>query len=156
MTLILKSIDDPRDALSKARRSELAKFAHANGIKEFEFSGVRFKPEDAPAEITRTYLRSQGLTRIKVPPRILGQPNQPHANAVVTAAAQPAKSVEVSAAADLARQFQGQQGGALLDEKPVEKMSFSELHKECSERGVKRPRGAGADKLRELLRAARG
>lgn len=147
MTLILKSIDDPRDALSKARRSELVKFAQDNGVKEVD--------PDMPAELMRTILRSKGVTRIKIPPRILGQSNQPHANGVA-GGSQPQSGVEVDAMADLARQFQQQKGAALLDDrKPVAEMTFNELHAECREKGLKRDRGMNTEQLRELVRQGR-
>lgn len=154
MTLILKDIDDPRDALSKARRYELAKFAEANGVKEID--------PNMPAELMRRILRQKGLTRIKIPPRILGQPNQPHANSVgVEAGVQP-RGIEADAVADLARQYAQQRtGGALLDEKsstdkPVNDMTFNELHAECRAKSLKRDRGMNTEQLRELVRQGRG
>lgn len=146
MTLILKSIDDPRDALSKARRYELAQFAEANGVKEID--------PNMPAELMRSILRQKGLTRIKIPNRVLGQVNQPNADAVASGVAP--KGVEADAVADLARQYAQQKGEALMDLKPVNEMTFNELHAECRDKNLKRDRGMNTEQLRELVRTGRG
>jgi hypothetical protein len=100
----LHKIDDPRDNLERAKRPELARYAKASGISEFTFNGMTFKVDEAPAIVTRQFLRARGLTNIRVPHRPLGAQNAVPASATP----QPSNAVAVDAAADLARQFQTQ------------------------------------------------
>ena len=69
MTWQLKRLDDPRDPLSKARRSELLRYAQANGIPNVDGR--------TPARLLRRLLRAQGLTRPPIPNRTLGFPDKP-------------------------------------------------------------------------------
>lgn len=68
----LKRIDDPRDALGKAKRIELAAFARANGVQEIN--------PRMPAEMMRDILRERGLTNIQIPNRRLGAVGNPGYN----------------------------------------------------------------------------
>ena len=134
--LVLKSIDDPRDALERARLPELLAFAAANGVEippAFQDKAI----------IIRQLLRQRGLTRIKVPPRVLGKP---YANETVAPDA-PANTVD--AAADLMRQVM-----AAPPPEPVKagKMPvIVELRKECKARGISFTKTDKAADLRAKL-----
>lgn len=86
MTAILKSIEDPRDSLDKARRVELVPFAKTHGLNV---------DENTPAILIRHMLRQKGVHRIAIPERVLGgqAPGNDRAN-------------DIDAVADLARQYQ--------------------------------------------------
>ena len=127
--MLLKSIEDPRTPLQKARLSELQRFA-----KE---EGVNYHPEMGAEEI-RGLLIAAGKTHISPPPRLLGQ-YQP--NPTPTShrynqhqPAPPPKAETVSWAADLARQ----RAMAVKDE-PAS-MSITELRKACKAKGIKMAR----------------
>lgn len=133
MSLQLSRIDDPRDALAKAKRYELYTFAKANGLNV---------TEQMPAILIRQKLREAGKTNIRVPKRTLGEiefkDNAPPVDS---------ESRDVDAEADLARQFQA----APTTEPDIKQMSRAELAKLCKQRGVKFERTAKKEKLMELL-----
>ena len=134
--MILNKIEDPRDALAKAHRYELYKFAQHSGVNEIT--------HDMPASIMRKILRGRGFTRINIPARPLGAQNQ-------GAGMEPgAKGVEVNADDDLMRQW-------LQQKKPVAKspdeMGLSELRKECTRLNIKMIRGDNTLSLREKIKA---
>jgi hypothetical protein len=91
----LKSIDDPRDNLDKARLHELIDFARRNGITTLNGKPV----EDNPAILIRRELRQQRLTNIRVPHRPLGG---------VPAAPVASDAPGIDAADDMLRQMQTQ------------------------------------------------
>lgn len=97
MTLILNKITDPRDSLEKAKRYELVKFAHEHGHTQIT--------TEMPAILIRKYLRSQGLTNIKIPHRPLGQPPKDSPNALQSTAVDEKNVPTFDAEDDLARQF---------------------------------------------------
>lgn len=139
-------IVDPRNSLQKARRPELAKFAKANGIKEFVYPNGRREPiDEAPAVLIRQELAKRGLTRIPIPNRSIGtmpggrepRPMQPQTN-----------GVEVDAEADLARQFME---APKSEAKPVSEMDIRELRSAAKARGVKLERTDNMAKIREKL-----
>lgn len=151
----LHKIDDPRDRLAKARRSELVKFARANNVTEID--------PNMPAELMRGILRSKGLTRIQIPDRVLGHPNQPHGNAPLHASnapVTPTQGVEVNALADLERQWKQEQAGprapAPAEEKPLKDMSINELRKVCQGLGIHLGRRDNMVTMREKIEAKRG
>lgn len=133
--LVLRSIDDPRDALEKARLPELLKFAADNGVE----IPAQFQDK---AIIIRQLLRQRGLTRIKIPARVLGMPNA--GDPVV-----PDGPVnEVNFAEDLMRQVMA--APAPPPPAPPARSGVSEiaeLRKECKRRGIKTAR---TDKLADL------
>lgn len=133
MTAQLLRIDDPRDALSKAKRYELYQFARANGLNEVT--------EDMPAILIRSKLRAAGKTDIKIPKRTLGKVEFPD-QAVTSDQAN-----AVDAEADLARQFEATQEPV----KSFSEMSRAELAKECKARGIKFERTDKKEKLLERL-----
>lgn len=136
----LHRIDDPRDALSKARRHELRAFAEANGVTEIVVG--------MPADLMRSILRQKGLTAIRVPHRQLGMTES--ANAFAAQQPPPGAKVEtVDATADLARQFEAQRRAA----DPFAELGTSALRKACKDRGIKQGRGEKPDSLRAKLRA---
>jgi hypothetical protein len=91
--LQLKAINDPRDALEKARRYELYQWARANGVTEIV--------ETMPAILMRKILRARGLARIEIPKRTLGAPEQ---------AAPPVTSdTAIDATSDLEQQWKREQ-----------------------------------------------
>ena len=134
--MILNKIDDPRDALAKARRYELLKFAKANGISEIT--------ESMPAILMRKILRGRGLTRIAIPPRTLGQMNQ--ARSAEAAPSSGDQVPEIDADADLARQF-----GQPAAPKPAGDMSINELRAAVKAKGLKIARTDTMESLRAKL-----
>lgn len=141
---------DPRDSLSKARRTELVKFSRAQGFKNID--------PNMPAELIRHLLRQNGVRSIPIPQRLLGQPNQPHANAPLHASnVSPPQTngVEVSAMVDLARQFaQEQRTAPAADEaKPLKDMGINELRARGKELGIKFERTDNIPKMRDKIEA---
>ncbi len=134
--MILNKIEDPRDSLSRARRSELVPFARAKGLTNVT--------EAMPAVLIRRELRAAGFTRIAVPHRPLGAQNQTPLPAGVT---EGSKIAEVDADADLARQFAAQSAPI----KAVADMAINELRAACKERGIKLSRRDNMQSMREKL-----
>lgn len=134
----LKSIEDPRGPLQKARLSELQRFA-----KE---EGVQFHPEMGAEEI-RQMLVAAGKTNISVPPRILGQyqPNPtPTSHRYDQASVPPPSPPQtIGWAQDLARQ----RAQAVKIEAPVSNMTIIEARRACKASGIKFSR---TDKLVDL------
>lgn len=141
--MILNKVEDPRDTLAKARRWELVQLAKANGVSEID--------ADMPADLMRTILRQKGVTRVQIPPRPLGQQNQPNARKMyrngqlLTPPPAPArqeqqKVVEVNADADLMRQWQqeraAQKNAEAAPAKPLDQMGINELRNECKRLGI--------------------
>lgn len=158
---ILKSIDDPRTSLDKARRGELYRFALANGVNELRFGGTVLPINDGtPAELLRHELRSRGLTNIEIPRRVLGQPEpQPrlrssNGNPLTVQAQTPAEKKEppvVNATADLMRQYQS---NAFAPPEPeYDTMKRFELAKLCKAKGIAMER---TDKKEDLVEKLRG
>lgn len=137
----LNRIDDPRDPLSKARRSELVKYARANGIKEID--------PDMPALLMRDILRRRGLTRPPIPNRPLGAQVQNGLPAIAAGAQQ--GGVEADALADLARQYQQQR----QPPPPLApgKSGINELRAECKRLGIKLSRRDNMNSMREKIEA---
>jgi hypothetical protein len=119
---ILK-VQDPRNTLDRARRSELAAFAKANGVKEIV--------PTMPATLMRKILRSKGLTNIVIPNRQLGQVSptkidlkgaqRKSDNGHSRRQQSEENVVEVDAEEDLMRQWLAQQNSHdLADEFPTE------------------------------------
>lgn len=138
--MILDRIEDPRDALDKARRIELFRFARAHGLKDVV--------ETMPAILMRRILRERGLTNIKIPPRPLGAMNQanplpPNIPGGVE------KVVEMDAEADLMRQYEATKTAP--PSKPIRMMDINELRRECQRRGIKMGRRDNLLTLREKL-----
>lgn len=131
---------DPRDALDKARRYELWQHALKNGVADIT--------HDMPAPIMRRILRERGLTQIAIPPRPLGQINQPHPSKAFV----PGSGVVVNgdgrvqesdALADLQRQYElekqeRQQARVVKYAKPVS--TINQLRRKCQELGIKMDR----------------
>lgn len=143
--------EDNRDSLQKARRSELVKFARQSGVKDID--------PNMPANLIRHKLRTLGLTRIQIPTRILGQPNQPHGNAKVSASNAPViptSGVEVSAMADLERQWRQEASAPKAAEAPTIKgMGINELRAECKRLDIKLERRDNMVSMREKIEAVR-
>ena len=141
MSAQLDKIIDPRDALSKARRMELFRFAREKGIAEIE--------ETMPADMMRDILRARNVTTIAVPDRPLGAAQQtfttPTSHRTTSVIIQPAQEVipEVSASVDLARQWRAQQ----QQTKPNSELTIIELRQACKARGIKIAR---TDKMVDL------
>jgi hypothetical protein len=133
----LNRIDDPRDPLSKARRSELVRYARANGVKEID--------PDMPALLMRDILRRRGLTRPPIPNRPLGAQVQNGLPAVGTQQ----NGVEADALADLARQYQQQRQPPLAPST----MGINELRAECKRLGIRLSRRDNMNSMREKIGA---
>lgn len=116
---------DPRDNLEKATRKELEIFAKENGVKEI-VSGM-------PANLMRRILRARGLTRIKIPNRVLGQPYGRHDEPAPVEGS----SIEVSADEDLMRQWIAQQQTPAPETPKAETpVRIGDLRRELKRRGI--------------------
>ncbi len=127
--LVLKSIDDSRDSLDKARRKELERFAKANGVGDIK--------QGMPAILMRRILRAKGLTNIQIPKRILGFPEpgsappgfEPPVSALpgdlTAGAVQGGDSVD--AADDLERQWMEQQNVVQFPEPEPDHPDYSAM-----------------------------
>jgi hypothetical protein len=132
MGALLERIDDPRDALQRARRSEMYEFAKINGFSEIT--------EDLPADDIphqnivgmRTLLRRRGIYKIPVPERVLGDYSR---QAYHTRFTPPASEKPIP---------------PLID-KPVAKMSMTEMRHECKRRGIKMVRTDNMLTLKDKL-----
>lgn len=145
--MLLRSIDDPRSDLDKARRRELYDFARENGV-ELE--------EGMPAILMRKILRERGLTRIKIPPRPLGQQNQPgtglkYKNQMQDGKAHQPQGIESDAIADLVRQYSEQRRAPAVEEKRPADMSIHELRAAVKAKGLKLARTDTMQDLRAKL-----
>ena len=146
--MILNKIDDPRDALQKATRFQLSEFARSIGQFNFNFNGVAFQADLAPANVTRAYLRSIGKTNIRVVAPALGSSGRaPESTG--------GNVTQVNADADLARQFASQTAPAPTAEPPLSEMGINELRKICQGYGIKLGRQANKQSMRELIEAHR-
>lgn len=141
MTKLLTVID-PRDRLSKARRSELLRYATANGVS-FD--------ESMPADLMRAQLRTKGLVRPDIAARVLGAPKEGLGKGVEQAQG----ANEVNATEDLMRQYQAQNGQKPAG-KPVADMSINELRAEAKRLDIKVERRDNMLSLREKIEAKGG
>jgi hypothetical protein len=164
---ILKT-EDRRSNLERARRSDLVKFARANGVSEII-------PE-MPATLMRKILASRGLTNIQVQPTRLGDLPRKNLNQKVQAKSSVRHDnpgphgVEVDADADLMRQWQASQATksndldsvkpvnadsiAVVEHRPFrnpDNPTMAELKKEAKRRGLKPPRTMKMPELKQLL-----
>lgn len=137
--LTLHRIDDPRDALAKATRGELVKFAKAKGLYPEIING------DMPAILIRKKLRERGMTNIVIPNRILGQPSRP-AGMSDGGHVETPNAVEADAEADLERQWAQQAAKAVA---PAATMK--DLRAACKERGIKVDRTDNMESLKAKL-----
>lgn len=138
MSVILKSVEDPRDNLEKAGKYELWQFAVANGLNDVTY--------DTPSILVRKKLRALGLVNINIPDRPLGSPIPTVYGADPQKAVAPVKqSTEVNeiSAEDLLEME--------AQVKPVAQMSMTELRSECKRRGIKMVRTDNLRTLREKL-----
>ena len=145
----LNKIQDPRDALSKARRIQLSRFAEARGIAEIQ--------PTMPAELMRQILRGKGITTIGVvAPPLGGQ------NIETGTDGDQSGGVEVNATADLAKQWAAQQAAEALETTepdPIQKSppkvynEMNDLRAQCKERGIKCAR---TDKIADLRKKLDG
>lgn len=123
MSLQLLSIIDPRDNLEKARRTELVAFARQNGVANID--------EQTPAIVIRKMLRTLGLTRIRIPDRVLGQPTLAASGFAAVDDVPGAVVNEVSVEDDLARQYER------TTAKNAHQMNYNELRREGRRLGLK-------------------
>lgn len=155
--LTLKSIDDPRDVLSRMRRWELVQYARQHKVTEVS-------PE-MPGPLIASILRSKGLNGrdAPVPVRALGQQNQPHARRLynpdgtpnvnkASRQTQPVPAGEVNADADLMRQWQEQQK---RDHQPAPRAEspINALRAECKRLGVKLDRRDNMQTMKAKIEA---
>lgn len=138
--LTLHRIDDPRDALAKATRGELVKFAKARGLYPEIING------DMPAILIRKKLRERGMTNIVIPKRILGQPSRPAAMGDGGHVETP-NAVEADAEADLERQWAQQ----AAKPSPPAALTMKDLRAACKERGIKVERTDNMESLKVKL-----
>lgn len=154
--LTLKSIDDPRDVLSRMRRWELVQYARRHNVTEIN--------PDMPGPLIASILRSKGLTGrdAPVPPRPLGKQNQPHARRLYNADGSPKvhqarpqaqEAVgEVNAEADLMRQWQEQQQRA-QQPAPRAESPINALRAECKRLGIKLDRRDNMQTMKAKIEA---
>ena len=151
MSLVLHRIDDPRDALSRARRKPLELFARDAAIIEIK-AGM-------PGDLMKCIIRMKGyVERYKewaarnriVNPPLGGEKPQPTNGADENA---------INADDDLMRQWMAQHQtvsedqptNSPADRKPVEKMGINELRAECKSRGIKLSRRDNMKSLKDKL-----
>ena len=158
--LTLKSIDDPRDVLSRMRRWELVQYARQHKVSEVS-------PE-MPAPLIASILRSKGLNGrdAPIPPRPLGQQNQPHARRLYKADGSPkvhearqhtpvASGSEINAEADLMRQWQEQQAQQQAPKAAARGASeINTLRAECKRLGIKVERRDNMQTMKAKIEAA--
>jgi hypothetical protein len=148
MGLILRSIDDDRDALDKAKRKELECFAKANNVTEIK--------QGMPAILMRRILRNKRLTNIQTPPRLLGHPEAPqHSEAFATDYTEPYVTGQMDADTALLDQWErGDMKPAPIGEAAqpdIGGMGYRDLQKECKRRGIKMERGETMPSLKAKL-----
>lgn len=150
MGLQLTRIDDPRDPLERARKPELLRFARENGLGHVITDAM-------PAILMRRELRKANLTRIKLPKRTLGMPDQMRRG---TPALQPSipsplaetNGVEIDAEDDLARQLATAAAmEAASRPKTLAEMTYNELRKEAVRRRIPLRRDDTLAMIREKL-----
>jgi hypothetical protein len=154
--LTLKSIDDPRDVLSRMRRWELVQYARQHKVSEVS-------PE-MPGPLIASILRSKGLTGrdAPIPPRPLGQQNQPHARRLYNRDGSPKvhkaptnqvpASSEINADADLMRQWQEQQR---REQQPRSETPINALRAECKRLGIKLDRRDNMQTMKAKIEASK-
>ena len=128
--MLLKSIDDPRDTLAKARRKELELYARSKGVQEI------INDPGMPAILMRQILRQRGFTDIQIPPRVLGQPE----------GVDPTVETTNGTAVDATEMLKEQYIRTRLAD-----MKMHELRKVAKERGLKLPRTVKKSELLEAL-----
>ena len=152
MTLVLHRIDDPRDALSKARRKPLENFARDAGIAEIA--------PGMPAELMKRIIRLKGyIERFKEWAARNQIVNQPLGGAKPQPADAPVADNAVTADDDLMRQWMVQHKTneeAKQEHEPeqivsVAKMSITQLRQECKKRKIPMKRTDNMNILREKL-----
>lgn len=161
---ILK-IEDPRDSLSRARRSELYKFAVENGVTEIS--------QHMPADMMRRILRVKQLTHIRTSAQQLGAlPKTPTRKVspdirspVKEVRSNEGKGVEIGADDDLERQWRAQLEAdnvhpvspasvAIVKPRPFrnpDRPTMAEVKRECKKHGIKAPPTAKMSELLEQL-----
>ncbi len=181
--MILNKIEDSRSRLQKARRWELQQFARANGMSDIavtdevlqyarekgltelsQFAGKRVGIDNpvVGADVLRLALTMRGLTQISVPPRPLGQMNQPHPRPMYQnglAVAQPhararpeqPNIVEADAIDDLSRQYRATKPPARkrLVERP--RSEINKLRDACKVLGIHMERRDRKEDLKRKL-----
>lgn len=143
MSLQLLTIIDPRDNLEKARRPELVAYARANGLPDIS--------EAMPAILIRKKLRNAGLTTIRIPERILGQPTALHQSTAITDDGEVLASGNghaIDADDDLARQFD------TTAPKNPHTMAYNELRRTARRMGVKLVRKDNLASIKAKVAAA--
>lgn len=143
MSLQLLTITDPRDNLEKARRPELVAFARANGLIDIS--------EAMPAILIRRKLRNAGLTTIRIPERVLGQPSALHRSAGIADDGQMpvnGNGYEIDADDDLARQFE------TTAPRNPHTMAYNELRRTARRLGVKLVRKDNLASIKAKVAAA--
>jgi hypothetical protein len=151
-------VQDPRDSLDKARRTELIAFARQHKIGEI-VPGM-------PATLMRRILRSKGLTQISVQERMLGMRQKPTPKITTEKPSRrtpdaEAEIVTVDADDDLLRQWQSQQSRHVAEESVVvvrhkpyrdpARPTMAEVKKEAKRLGLKPPRTMKMPELIELV-----
>lgn len=143
----LNIIVDPRDALSKARRDELWRFAKANNVAEINDPNME-------AILMRDVLRRRGITNIRIPNRPLGTLSPNHRP---QATKQPQNSIDTDATDDLWKQYQARKDSQQIPPSPpLKDMGINELRAECKRINIKLERRDNMQSLREKIEAARG
>jgi hypothetical protein len=143
----LLKVEDFRDCLEKATRSEITKFADARGVKEID--------PRMGAILMRQILRAKNITDIdtmfpRLRSRRVGQINGVNATAKYAGGDSP-NVAQITAAEDLARQWQEQQAregpppAPVPSSRPANRMAA--LRAECKRHGIKMSR---TDKIADL------
>ena len=148
MGLMLQKIQDPRDPLQKARRSELVAFAKRKGIEDID--------ENMPAELMRKILRGKGINQLDhAPTQVLGSTQDRRGREVPEPTQENTR--EVSAEADLERQWREHQERVKQEQaermaaRGPRDMTIQELRKQVKAHGLKNDRNESrADIIKRL------
>jgi len=153
MVVNLKSIEDPRDSLSKARRVELYRYAQQVGMEGTIEASM-------PADMMRQILREAGHSNINIPVRIIGRPEPGSlppgkANgkpAPVPAAAPLEDNKTVDASADLAEQWRRGKQEVRQSAIDYDTLKSHQLRKLARDRGLASAPGESVEILKDRLR----
>lgn len=138
-------IEDPRDALEKARRKELERFMKERIPAEFA--------PGMPAPLMRRRLRAAGHTDIRIPRRILGQPSAVHTDATaVHLQGANGHGPAMDATDELERQWREQAAARPAPPRTVDDMNLAEMRHYAKTIGVQQGARETKVTLREKIR----
>lgn len=160
--MLLKTIEDHRDWIGKARKRELVEVARAQGHTDIDETLPADDYTDHAGRITpgiRTLLRQRGVKRMPLPERPLGKIGRHETRPVAPkASAAPMPSAPAAVAPDEWAEFQKWKASQPPAEKPkrlVERprSEINQLRDECKRLGIKMDRRDGKAQLKAKIEA---